>query len=235
MSRTTDITLTPADPIGTSSASISWASALTNSGGRLRETAIRGRGAVLGGTTDGCAGVEGLAQRRLGDGTGDQVAVLPQGDVHGPVVARRLGELAGAVERVDDPDPAGVQPDLVVLALLGEDGVVRPVLGEQGHQQLVGGLVAGVLELAALEALLRAPRAGAPPRPWPARWRARGRRWRRRRAAFRVRRSRRHPSEGHAQELNRCWVRSSPSVTRDSTASAALSTWNGRIFFSDEE
>src|SRR6478735_4739006 len=53
MSRTTEMTLTPADPIGTSSASISFASAWTNSGGRLRETAIRGRAAVLGGTTAG--------------------------------------------------------------------------------------------------------------------------------------------------------------------------------------
>src|SRR6478752_5552113 len=47
------MTLTPAEPIGTSSASISLASACTNSGGRLRETAIRGRAAVLGGTTGG--------------------------------------------------------------------------------------------------------------------------------------------------------------------------------------
>ncbi len=34
---------------------------------------------------------------------------------------------------------------------------------------------------------------------------------------------------GHAppQELKLCWVFSSPSVTSDSTASAAVSTWNG--------
>src|SRR3954453_15712792 len=53
MSRGTEITFTPAEPIGISSASISFARACTNSGGRLRETAIRGRVAVLGGTTGG--------------------------------------------------------------------------------------------------------------------------------------------------------------------------------------
>src|SRR6478735_4390134 len=53
MSRATERTLTPAEPIGTSSASSSSASALTKAGGRLRETAIRGRLEVLGGTTGG--------------------------------------------------------------------------------------------------------------------------------------------------------------------------------------
>src|SRR4051794_5298614 len=53
MSRATEITFTPAEPIGTSSASSSSASACTNSGGRLRDTAMRGRSAVEGGTTGG--------------------------------------------------------------------------------------------------------------------------------------------------------------------------------------
>ena len=46
-----------------------------------------------------------------------------------------------------------LEPRLVVLALLGEHRVARPVLGEQLHQQLVRGAVAGVLELLALQAL----------------------------------------------------------------------------------
>ena len=74
--------------------------------------------------------------------------------MHRPVVTRGLGELAGAVERVDDPDPVALQPAPVVLALLAEHDVVGPHLGEQLHQQLVGGLVAGVLERPALQPLL---------------------------------------------------------------------------------
>ena len=38
------------------------------------------------------------------EGADDEFAGLPQRDVHGPVIAIEFGELAGAVERVDDPD-----------------------------------------------------------------------------------------------------------------------------------
>ena len=62
---------------------------------------------------------------------GDEVPALPQRHVDGPVVAGRLGELAGAVERVDDPDPVGVEACLVVAALLGEHRVVGAVLGQR--------------------------------------------------------------------------------------------------------
>ena len=47
----------------------------------------------------------------------------------------------------------GAEAHLVVLALLGQHRVVGAVLGQQPHQQLVGGGVAGVLELAPLEPL----------------------------------------------------------------------------------
>jgi len=97
--------------------------------------------------------VEGLPQRGLGDGTGDELAVLPQRHVHGPVVARGLGELPGAVQGVDDPHPVRIEPGLVVGALLREHRVAGPVLGEQPHQQVVRGAVAGVLEGAALQSL----------------------------------------------------------------------------------
>ena len=123
----------------------------------MRETAIRGRFDVRCRYDGRLAGVEGLPQRRLGDGPGDEVATVdgtgPQRDVHCPVVAGRLGELAGAVERVDDPDSVGRQPGLVVLALLGKDCVTRTMLGDQPHQQVVGRAVSGVLELLALETL----------------------------------------------------------------------------------
>ena len=39
------------------------------------------------------------------DGAGGELAVLPERDVHGPVRARHLAVLPGAVERVDDPHP----------------------------------------------------------------------------------------------------------------------------------
>ena len=78
--------------------------------------------------------------------------------MHRPVVAWRLGELAGAVERVHDPhalrreSPVLVGPAL--QRLLGEHGVIGPVLGQQAHQEVVGGLVARVLQLATRQPLL---------------------------------------------------------------------------------
>ena len=48
--------------------------------------------------------------------------------MHGPVVAAKLGELPGAVERVDDPHPIGGQPHGVVGAFLGEHRVGGPLL-----------------------------------------------------------------------------------------------------------
>ena len=127
----------------------------------MRLTAIRGRSAVRGGTIGGCPVSKVVPDAGLRHRTGDQVAVLPQRDVHRPVVAGRLGELPGAVQRVDDPDPGGGEPVGVVdagLALLRQHRVVGPVPAQQRHQQVVGGAVAGVLELPALEPLGRGPR-----------------------------------------------------------------------------
>lgn len=118
-----------------------------------------GRGAL--GQGRGRPGVERLPERGLRHGTGGQVAVLPEGDVHGPVLARWLGELAGAVQGVHDPYPARGQPvdlvDAFVGTLLREHRVRWPVLGDQAHQQLVGGPVPGVLELLADQPLLADP------------------------------------------------------------------------------
>ena len=71
-----------------------------------------------------------------------------------PVVARRLGELTGAVEGVDDPDAVALEPSAVVLALLAEHHVVGTDLAQQAHQELVRRLVTGVLERATFESLL---------------------------------------------------------------------------------
>jgi hypothetical protein len=66
--------------------------------------------------------------------------------VHGPVNPALLGVLAGAVQRIDDPDPLGVEPARIVRRLLAEYLVVRAEHGETGHQQFVGESVARVLE-----------------------------------------------------------------------------------------
>ena len=69
--------------------------------------------------------------------------------MHGEVVAPAavlavLAELAGAVERVDDPDALGGQPDGVVGGLLGQDRVTGTGLGERRREPRLRGGVAGV-------------------------------------------------------------------------------------------
>ena len=66
--------------------------------------------------------------------------------------AVELGELAGAVERIDDPHPALLEAGEVVGSLLREHAVVGYPRGQRLHQELVGAQVAGVLQLLALEA-----------------------------------------------------------------------------------
>ena len=85
--------------------------------------------------------------RRQRDRAGDQFAGLPQRDVHRPVLAAEFGELAGAVERVDDPHPLGGQPHRVVGALLGQHRVAGPSSGQRLHQKVVGALVPRSLSL----------------------------------------------------------------------------------------
>ena len=68
-----------------------------------RSAGVAGRGEVAGDVGRG----QRNALRGKGDRARDELAGLPQRDVHGPVVAAEFGELAGAVERVDDPHPLG--------------------------------------------------------------------------------------------------------------------------------
>ena len=70
----------------------------------------------------------------------------------GPVGPSGLGELAGAVERVDDPDPVGVDACGVVRALLGQDRVVGALDGQALEQQVVGAEIAFVAELVGIDA-----------------------------------------------------------------------------------
>ena len=83
--------------------------------------------------------------RGKGDRACDEFAGLPERNVHGPVVATEFGELAGAVERVDDPHPLGGQADGVVGALLGQHRVAGPLARQRFHQEVVGTLVPRIL------------------------------------------------------------------------------------------
>ena len=80
-------------------------------------------------------------------GRGLEPVVVPEGDVHRPVDATRLAVFTSAVERIHDPDAVGVEAAGVFLALFGEHGVVRSVGCEFGRQELLGGCVAGVLDV----------------------------------------------------------------------------------------
>ena len=78
---------------------------------------------------------------------GDEFAVGPQRDVHRPVSTAEFGEFAGAVERVDDPDPVRAQPDRVVSTLLGEHRVTGASRRQLFHQELMRTRVTGGLAL----------------------------------------------------------------------------------------
>jgi len=63
--------------------------------------------------------------RRQCHGTGDQVAEVPQRDVHGPIVTVELRELTRPIERIHDPDPLIGQPSRVVDPFLREHRICR--------------------------------------------------------------------------------------------------------------
>ena len=61
--------------------------------------------------------------------------------MHCPVVSTEFGELACAVERIDDPHPLRAQPDGIVGAFLGQHGVLGPLRCQRLHQEVVRPLV----------------------------------------------------------------------------------------------
>jgi hypothetical protein len=62
--------------------------------------------------------------------------------VDGPVAAPGLAVFAGAVERIDDPDPAARQAARIERPLLREDRVAGMLGDESSDDQLVGASVA---------------------------------------------------------------------------------------------
>ncbi len=64
-----------------------------------------------------------------------------------PVVAAGLAELAGAVERVDDPHAVGREATGVLETFLRQHGVIGAVHTELLSEELLGQRVAGVLDV----------------------------------------------------------------------------------------
>src|SRR5581483_8144308 len=83
----------------------------------------------------------------------DRNTVESKCDMHGPVRARRLGELAGAVERIDDPYPSLSESSVVVGGLLGEDGIGRETRRELLGEERLRTSVTGRLQGGALQPL----------------------------------------------------------------------------------
>ena len=105
--RTIAIVLAPAEPIGTSSASSAAWICVGDRGraGPADDEPRRGRrwaAASVGGRARWRGRGPGPAARRR---RSSATPSITERDVDGPVVAVALAELAGAVERVDDPDP----------------------------------------------------------------------------------------------------------------------------------
>ena len=126
-SRTTEITLAPAEPIGTSSAPICSASTSTKAGGRVRLTAMRGRSLVRGGTTGGSAvlkvvAIPGWATAPATRSPSSQSATWIAQSSRGGSEYSRVPSSGSTIQT-----RSLVEPDLVVLALLAEDGVVGAV------------------------------------------------------------------------------------------------------------
>ena len=127
---TTAIALAPADPSRTASASSALATTTATYGLRLRDVTSRGR------DRSDCGSTGGGSVEKMRSSAGRLTAPaarwsgVPQRDVHCPVVASVLAELARAVERIDDPHPVGVEAAGVLQALLRQHGVVGPGVGQ---------------------------------------------------------------------------------------------------------
>ena len=84
-----------------------------------------------------CGTGENQTARGQRDRPGGGLTVDDERDVHRPVGAGWLTELARAVEGIDDPDPGGVEARQVVRTFLREHRVVRVRVTQAAEQQLV--------------------------------------------------------------------------------------------------
>src|SRR5699024_1556932 len=75
----------------------------------------------------GVCGAECIVSGGQCHGACGQVAVVPECDVDGPVIAGWLAEFSGAIEWVDDPDPVCLGAGGIVGGFFAQHGIVRVV------------------------------------------------------------------------------------------------------------
>jgi hypothetical protein len=90
------------------------------------------------------------------DGARDEVAVLAESDLDGPVGPVQVGEFTGTVRWINDPDPIPGQPVEIVDVLLGEDGVAGHLGSETVEEGTMGSSIPGGLTVGAVGELLGA-------------------------------------------------------------------------------
>ena len=87
------------------------------------------------------------SDRGVGDHALGAAGALPQCHVHRPVVAVRQRVLPGAVQRIDDPHPIGLQALEIVVRLLGQHGITGSLSPQPLQQHRISPDVAGVTQL----------------------------------------------------------------------------------------
>ena len=116
--------LAPADPRATSSPPSRPARVSAIAGGRARLTTSRG-GPSCGGASVAAGTMLRVSARCRERHRGrDNRPTDRERDVDRPIGASLLAELAGAIERIDDPHAFGAEPDGIVGTFLGEHRVV---------------------------------------------------------------------------------------------------------------
>jgi hypothetical protein len=237
-SRTTEITFAPAEPIGTRSAPMSSARPSTNAGGRVRLTAIRGRSPVRGGTAGGEPVLNVVA--RPGCATAPATRSPPFSDLaHSATCTAQSSRGGSENSRVPSRGSmihtraAESRAVFAMLSALSSDSTASS--GRcRAHSSISSRCAAR--SPASLSSRPSSPCPRTSVSRSPARVAAQAAKaWSSSRASaggtgrFDV------SVTGRGYRLNWLWVFSSPWVSSDSTASAAWSTWNGRIFRSIEE
>ena len=151
--RTTAMALAPAEPIGTSSPP-SWSASHDGCRrGRVRLTMSRGGPARGRASGSGGAGREGEVRARAARPRRPRARRRWRARRAPPSRCGDLAELAGAVERIDDPDPLGPQAS-GSSALLGQHGVAGRASARPARPSAARGpAIALVLRTLAVDAL----------------------------------------------------------------------------------
>ena len=124
---------------------ISSVTSYATSGGRLRDTTTRTLLGIERREHRRLAGGQHEVERRQGHRADDGDTTDGEGDVHRPVAPVALAELAGAVERVDDPEPA-LACD-VLESFLRAHLVLGIEAGELVDEKVMGQVVTGCADV----------------------------------------------------------------------------------------